>query len=625
MSAVERLEDRRDDTPPRHDLAADETSALEVGSPIEAVLTESPAKSSARLRPLLALAPYVARYRGRACLALVSLTVAAITTLLVPVAVRRMIDFGFTPEGIARINSYFSVMIAVVAVLAGASASRYYLVMTIGERIVADLRRDVFAHLISLSPAFFDSARSGELISRLTADTTQIKSAVGASVSIALRNFMMFVGATVMMVITSPRLSGFVLLAIPVIVLPLVAFGRWVRRLSRNAQDTLADATAYVSELIGAIRTVQAYTGEEVANKRFGGEVEQAYEAARSSTSARSVLTAIIIFIVFTSVVLILWIGSHDVLTGSITPGRLGQFVLYAAFAAAALGQLSEVWGEVSAASGASERLFEILRVKSQITAPATPRALPVPARGDVSFEGVSFAYPSRPDALAVDGVSLSVRAGEKVAIVGPSGAGKSTLFHLLLRFYDPAAGVISVDGVPIKAADPQDVRSRIALVPQESVAFAATARENIRFGRPEASDAEVERASGLAHATEFIRRLPGGFEAQLGERGVTLSGGQRQRIAIARAILRDAPLLLLDEATSALDAESETLVQTALEELMKHRTTLVIAHRLATVLSCDRILVMDQGRIVEQGTHASLVAAGGLYARLARLQFEGA
>ena len=623
MSAVERLEDRRDGTPPRHDLAAGETSP-EAGSSIEAVLTASPAKSSARLRPLLALAPYVARYRGRACLALVSLTIAAITTLLVPVAVRRMIDFGFTPEGIARINSYFSVMIAVVAVLALASASRYYLVMTIGERIVADLRRDVFAHLISLSPEFFDSARSGELISRLTADTTQIKSAVGASVSIALRNFLLFVGATAMMVITSPRLSGFVLLAIPVIVLPLVAFGRWVRRLSRNAQDTLADATAYVSELIGAIRTVQAYTGEPVANARFAGEVEQAYNAARSSTGARSVLTAIIIFIVFTSVVLILWIGSHDVSAGAISPGRLGQFVLYAAFAAAALGQLSEVWGEVSAASGASERLFEILRVKSQITAPAAPRPMPVPARGDVSFEDVRFAYPMRPDALAVDGVSLSVRAGEKVAIVGPSGAGKSTLFHLLLRFYDPAAGTISFDGVPIRAADPHEVRARIALVPQESVAFAATARENIRFGRPEATDAEVERAAELAHATEFIRRLPDGFETQLGERGVTLSGGQRQRIAIARAILRDAPLLLLDEATSSLDAESETLVQTALEELMRHRTTLVIAHRLATVLSCDRIMVMDQGRIVEQGTHASLVAAGGLYARLARLQFEG-
>ncbi|MGY3646506.1 ATP-binding cassette subfamily B protein [Bradyrhizobium sp. LM4.3] len=609
MSAVERLE----------------TGPAEAPS-IEAELMEAPAKSRAKLRPLLALAPYVARYRGRAALAFVALTVAALTTLLVPVAVRRMIDFGLTPEGIALINSYFSVMIAVVAVLALASAARYYLVMTIGERIVTDLRRDVFAHLLSLSPAFFDSARSGELVSRLTADTTQIKSAVGASVSIALRNLMMFFGAAAMMVFTSPRLSGFVLLAIPLIVLPLVAFGRWVRRLSRNAQDTLAEASAYAGELIGAIRTVQAYTSEGLgAAKRFGGEVEQAYEAARTSTQARAVLTAIIIFIVFASVVAILWIGSHDVLTGAISPGRLGQFVLYAAFAAAGLGQLSEVWGEVSAASGAAERLFEILHVQPDIKAPAAPRALPVPARGEVGFDQVSFAYPARCDVNVLDAVSFTVRPGEKVAIVGPSGAGKSTIFHLLLRFYDPRSGAISLDGVPVKSADPRDFRSRIALVPQESNVFATSARDNIRFGRPDATDAEVERAAELAHAAEFIRRLPEGFETPLGERGVTLSGGQRQRIAIARAILRDAPLLLLDEATSALDAESETLVQTALEELMRHRTTLVIAHRLATVLSCDRILVMDQGTIVEQGTHAELVAANGLYARLARLQFEGA
>ncbi|MEA2835496.1 MAG: ATP-binding cassette, subfamily bacterial [Bradyrhizobium sp.] len=618
MSAAEQLEDARTKaaTLPENPQAEP--------APIEALLTQSPATGRAKLRPLLALAPYVARYRGRAFLAFIALTIAALTTLIVPVAVRRMIDFGFSPEGIALINSYFSVMIAVVAVLAGASAARFYLVMTIGERIVADLRRDVFAHLISLSPAFFDSARSGELISRLTADTTQIKSAVGASVSIALRNMMLFIGATAMMVVTSPRLSGIVLLAIPLIVIPLVAFGRWVRRLSRGAQDTLAEATAYASELVGAIRTVQAYTNEKLANARFGGEVEQAYEAARSSTKARSVLTAIIIFIVFSSVVVILWVGSHDVAIGAMTQGRLGQFILYAAFAAAGLGQLSEVWGEVSAASGAAERLFEILHVESSIAGPAAPRALPLPARGDVVLDNISFAYPTRPDTLAVDGVSLSVRAGEKVAIVGPSGAGKSTLFHLLLRFYDPLSGTISFDGVAIRDADPREVRAHIALVPQDSVVFAATARENIRFGRPEAGDAEVERAADLAHASEFIRRLPGGFEAQLGERGVTLSGGQRQRIAIARAILRDAPLLLLDEATSSLDAESETLVQTALEELMRHRTTLVIAHRLATVLSCDRIMVMDQGRIVEQGTHASLVAANGLYARLARLQFEG-
>src|SRR6516225_2938406 len=400
MSAVERLDGTDRDSP----------AESQVRNIIAGEAQEQGARGRARLRPLLALAPYVARYRGRAILALIALTIAALTTLLVPVAVRRMIDFGFTPRGIALINSYFSVMIAVVAVLAGASASRYYLVMTIGERIVADVRRDVFAHLVSLSPSFFDSARSGELISRLTADTTQIKSAVGTSVSIALRNFMLFVGATAMMVITSPRLSGFVLLAIPLIVIPLVAFGRWVRRLSRNAQDTLADASAYAAELIGAIRTVQAYTGERLANRRFGGEVEQAYEAARTSTKARAVLTLIIIFIVFTSV--IVWIGSHDVLTGAITPGRLGQFVLYAAFAASGLGQLSEVWGEVSAASGAAERLFEILRVKPEIIAPTAPRALPSPARGEVGFDQVSFAYPARPDVNVLDEVSLAVRPG---------------------------------------------------------------------------------------------------------------------------------------------------------------------------------------------------------------------
>jgi len=615
MSAVEQLEGRLGETPPQRDSVPSEASL------VEAELTQLPAKSTARLRPLLALAPYVARYRGRAFLALIALTIAAITTLLVPVAVRRMIDFGFSPEGIAMINSYFSVMIAVVAVLAGASAARFYLVMTIGERIVADLRRDVFAHLISLSPAFFDSARSGELISRLTADTTQIKSAVGASVSIALRNLMLFIGATVMMVITSPRLSGFVLLAIPAIVIPLVAFGRWVRRLSRNAQDTLADATAYASELVGAIRTVQAYTSERMANARFGGEVEQAYEAARSSTRARAVLTAVIIFIVFTSVVAILWVGSNDVLTGSISPGRLGQFVLYAAFAAAGLGQLSEVWGEVSAASGASERLFEILRVKSAISVPASPRALPVPARGDVGFENVSFAYPTRPDALAVDGVSLALRAGEKVAIVGPSGAGKSTVFHLILRFYDPTSGTIRFDGVALPTVDPHALRRQIAMVPQDTVIFAASIADNIRFGRPEASDAEVERAAELALAVEFINRLPQKFDTPVGERGVTLSGGQKQRTSLARGLIRDTPVLLLDDCFSSVDTETEEHILSRLKQLRAGRTTVLVSHRVSTARHADRIVVLDAGRVAELGSHAELMAKGGIYANFARVQ----
>jgi len=587
-------------------------------------LDGSPAPDSkTSLRALQPLLPYALRYRGRIAMALVALVIAAMATLAIPLAVRRMVDYGFSPEGIDLIDRYFSVMIGVVAVLATASAARYYLVMTLGERVMADVRTAVFAHLTRLDAGFFDTVKSGEIVSRLTADTTQIKSAFGASASVALRNFVLFIGAAAMMVVTSPRLSGLVMLAIPVIVLPLVASGRSVRQRSRRAQDRLADASAYATEAIGATRVMQAFTAERATLARFQAAAEEAFEAARSATASRSILTAVAIFLIFASVVGVLWYGAQDVLAGRITGGRLSQFVLYAVFAAGALGELSQVWSEVSAAAGAAGRIAEILSVEPRIRAPETPRRLPEPPLGTLAFEHVRFAYPTRPDHPVIDNLSLAVGHGERIAIVGPSGAGKSTLVQLILRFYDPQAGRLLVDGIPITELDPQDLRRRIAFVPQDPVIFGATIAENLRYGRPDASDAELQAAARLAAADGFITAMADGYATRVGERGVTLSGGQRQRIAIARAILRDAPILLLDEATSALDAESETAVQAALDTLMDGRTTIVIAHRLATILKADRILVMDGGRIVEEGTHGDLVARGGLYARLARLQFE--
>lgn len=602
------------------------TQADTSSAPVDSSDTRADAQKRRRdLKPLAGLAPYLKRYRGRVAAALCALLAAALATLALPIAVRRMIDFGFAEDHAGLVDQYFGVLVAVAAVLALASACRYYLVTTLGERIVSDLRTAVFARLVTLDGTFYDSARSGELTSRLTADTTQLKSAVGASASTALRNLMMCIGSAAMMVVTSPRLSGLVLVAIPVIVLPLMASGRKVRRLTRQAQDTLADASAYAAEALNSMRALQAASAEGAARQRFDGAVEQAFDAARQATQARSWLTGIAIFLVFGSVVAVLWAGAQSVLAGTMTSGALGQFVLYAVLAAASLGNLSETWGEMSAAAGAAERIGELLRVEPQVRAPAKPVALPARVSGAIRFDEVSFSYPTRPDHSALNSVSFSIRPGERVALVGPSGAGKSTVFQLLERFYDPQAGRIVLDAIDIREADPVAVRRQMALVPQEVAIFADSVRANIRLGRPEATDAEVEEAGRAALVDEFVARLPQGWDTMVGERGVTLSGGQRQRIVIARAILRGAPILLLDEATSALDAESETLVQTALEHSMQGRTTLVIAHRLATVLSADRILVMEAGRIVDEGTHAELVAKGGLYARLAQLQFHAA
>ncbi|OQM75152.1 ABC transporter transmembrane domain-containing protein [Manganibacter manganicus] len=575
------------------------------------------------LKPLRGFVPYLRRYRGLVAGALVSLALAALTTLTLPLAVRRMIDHGFSAADSQMISGYFAMLMVIAAVLAAASAARYYFVVTLGERIVSDIRRDVFSHVTALSASFFDTTQSGEIVSRLAADTTQIKSAVGATASVALRNAILAIGALTMMVFTSPKLSGIVIAAIPVIVLPLVAFGRSVRAKSRSAQDTLANATAYASEQIGAVRTVQAYTNEELATARFAKAVESAFQAARVSIFARSFLTFFAIFLVFSSVVAVLWFGSRDVLSGAMSPGTLGQFVLYSVLAASSFGQLSEVWGELSQAAGAAERLTELLAEKPAIVAPRQPKALPATTKGAIAFEDVSFAYPTQPNRSALHRLNFSVKPGETVAVVGPSGAGKSTIFSLLLRFYDPDSGQVRLDGLDLREVDPVALRGRIAIVPQDIAIFAASVRDNIAFGRPGAGDVEVEAAAKAALADEFIVKLDKGYDTQVGERGITLSGGQRQRIAIARAILRNAPVLLLDEATSALDATSETLVQEALEHLMRGRTTLVIAHRLATVLKADRILVIDDGGIVEEGTHSTLVAKKGLYARLAKLQFE--
>jgi ATP-binding cassette, subfamily B, bacterial len=581
----------------------------------------APARASlAALRPLL---PYGLAYRGRIAGALIALIVASGATLVVPIAVRRMIDFGFSEQSSGLIHAYFVAMIGVVGVLALASGLRYYFVMTLGERVVADLRGDLFAHLTRLDASFFDSEKTGEIVSRLSTDTTQLKSAFGSSASIALRNFFMFIGAVTMMVVTSPKLSAYVLVAIPLIILPLYAAGRAVRERSRMAQDTLADATAFATESLSSVRVMQAFLAEASSVARFRKAALSAYEAARSTALSRSIVTTAAIFLSFASVVVVLWLGAQDVLAGRMTGGTLSQFLLFAVLGAGALGELSQVWSEVSAAAGAAGRIAEILKVQPRIAAPANPLPLPKPPRGEIAFDHVAFAYPGRPRDGVLKDLSLRVAPGEVVAIVGPSGAGKSTIFQLLLRFYDPTGGAVSLDGIDIAKADPAALRARIALVPQDAVIFGASISDNIAYGAPAASREQIRAAAARAAADIFITALPQGYDTLIGERGVTLSGGERQRLAIARAILKDAPVLLLDEATSALDAENETLVQGALDALMAGRTTLVIAHRLATIVNADRILVMEGGRIVEEGTHQTLLARGGLYARLARLQFE--
>jgi ATP-binding cassette subfamily B protein len=589
------------------------SSAADVGSK----------RSRVSLRALKPLAPYAFAHRGRIALALIALTIASAATLVVPIAVRRMIDFGFSDSNAGLIRAYFLAMIGVVAVLALASGARYYLVMTLGERVVADLRADLFSHLTCLDPSFFDGEKTGDIASRLSADTTQLKATFGSSASLALRNLFLFVGAITMMVFTSPKLSAFVLAAIPVIVLPLYAAGRSVRERSRRAQDRLADATAFATESLSAVRVMQSFLAEKFTASGYREAAFGAYEAARAMTQARAIVTAAAIFLAFGSVVVVLWLGAQEVIAGSMTGGALSQFVLFAVFGAGALGQLSEVWNEVSQAAGAAGRIGEIMAVKPRIVAPAQPVKLAKPVRGEFAFQNVHFAYPGRHDDSVLRAVSFRVAPGETVAIVGPSGAGKSTLFQLALRFYDPGSGSVMLDGVDISKLDPADLRAEIALVPQDAFIFGATVADNIAYGAPGATREAVVAAAKQAAADDFISAMPQGYDTALGERGVTLSGGERQRIAIARAILKNAPVLLLDEATSALDAESETLVQGALETLMKGRSTLVIAHRLATIINAHRILVIEAGRLVEEGSHASLMAANGLYARLARLQFE--
>jgi len=578
-------------------------------------------ESSRNVGALKALWPFLRRYSGMLVTALLALVLTAMISLVLPIAVRRVVD-GFETSAAELLDSYFSAALGITVLLALGTGLRYYLVTRLGERVVADIRKAVFDRMIAMSPAFYERIMTGEVLSRITTDTTLILSVIGSSVSVALRNFLILIGGLVLLFVTSPKLAGLVLLIVPVIIVPIVVLGRRLRALSRENQDWIASSSGSASETLLSVQAVQAYNHEEPSRQAFSDVTEKSFVSAQKRIGTRAFMTVIVITLIFSGVVGVLWVGARDVRADVMSVGELVQFVIYAVMVAGAVGALSEIWGELQRAAGATERLVELLTAQDTVTDPVEAAPIATPVRGEVTFDNVVFRYPARPEMAALNQVSLTVKPGETVALVGPSGAGKSTVIQLLLRFYDPTSGTVSIDGRDLSTMTRPDFRKHIALVPQEPVIFADTARENIRFGRPDATDAQVEAAAQAAAAHEFLARLPDGYDTYVGERGVMLSGGQKQRIAIARAILRDAPILLLDEATSALDAESELAVQKAVDRLAEDRTTIVVAHRLATVKKADRILVFEDGSVVATGTHDSLVAEGGLYARLARLQF---
>ena len=612
------------DATPHADTAADIRGRPGAGAQLAEQMGEAGARRERRrdVRPLGRLLPYAMRHKGHAAMAGVWLILSTAASLALTAAARGAIDNGFENDG-AQLNLWFLLLGANALFLGFATAVSYYFVTKTGERVIADLRKGLFGRILTLDPAFYAEMRTGEVLSRLTTDIALVETLLTTSVSFALRNFLTLIGGTVLLFIVSPKLTGLVLLVVPVLLGPIFLFGRRVRTLTVASQDRFANAVGFAGESVDAIETVQAFGRESSAIARFGAAVEAAFGVSLVRMKARALMTAMIIVVMFGGVTLVLWLGAQDVIAGRMSPGALLQFVLLSVFAAGAVGALGESWGDVQKAAGAMERIDELMRAEAAIRPPETPTILPEPPTGEVSMSAVRFAYPGRPDLPALKGFSLTVRPGETVALVGPSGAGKSTVFRLLLRFHDPQAGVVSVDGVDVRAADPVAVRGRFAWVSQEAPLFSGSANENIRFGREGASDSEIRGAADEAQALGFIEALPEGFDTPLGERGKSLSGGQRQRMAIARALVRDAPILLLDEATSALDAENERLVQAALDQAMQGRTTIVIAHRLATVLRADRIVVMEEGRVVQEGTHQSLMAQGGLYARLAELQFR--